>query len=168
MTQQSRHTHSINYNLCAAMKIKSRATSSSSYSKIKISKNCKIITLLACNISIVLVLVPIYRRLLQTATLSSTQDHQSPATILYDKQKRLRRPQQNIPLPSRDSAVPYIGEELFNKKYAYTYKGLMPSSKRVMSDPSCGKRPDFFAFFTLPKTERCVDDILCECNALCA
>lgn len=96
-------------------------------------------------------------------------DHQSPASMLYDKQKRLRRPlppsdPYDIPLPSSDSAVPYIGEESFNKKYADAYKGLIPSSKRAMSDPSCGKRPDFFAFFTLPKTERCVDDTLRECN----
>lgn len=47
-----------------------------------------------------------------------------------------------------------MGVEQFNEKYADKYKGLLPSSERDHPDPICGKRPDFFDFFVLPKTER--------------
>jgi len=66
------------------------------------------------------------------------------------------------PPPPTQQYMPYIGEKRFEERYSSKYKGVLPTSSSLLRrreqwtspDPSCGKRPDFFDFFTLPKSER--------------
>lgn len=139
----------------------------SSSSKIKISNKCKLITLLLMlNVSTIVVLVPIYRRLLVAQKSTSEHDH-SPTAIHRQHQENSRQEVLSKTLSIRrppppphsshgidDGVIPYIGVQEFNQKYFSKYKGLLPSSKGESSDPACGKRPDFYDFFKLPKTER--------------
>ena len=121
----------------------------SSKSSNKISNNCKLITLLLCNILIVLIILfPIYQRLLQTS--AHTNHHHHQYTLLQPPATTLNRHQQQ----DGEIMLPYISKDLFNQKYASKYKGRLPRTKRIETDPACGNRPDFFKFFLLPKSER--------------
>ncbi|KAL7535398.1 hypothetical protein ACHAXR_006468 [Thalassiosira sp. AJA248-18] len=151
------------------VKIKSRPPPSSS--KIKISGKGQVIALLLLNIVIIIVLAPKYKRLLDASQEEPSSSTHTPAVVFHRHQQHDQERQQLLkkpPPPNRhlrdpppisrsdDDGLPYIGEHQFNQKYSSKYKALLPSSppRRKSPDPSCGKRPDFFDFFMLPKTER--------------
>jgi hypothetical protein len=99
---------------------------------------------------------------------STTPSPPTPRSIVHPhpppaaSQRRRRRREEDGPweeLPSRrqGSAVPYVGDEIFAERYSEKYKGVLPSPSHrnwTSSDPSCGKRPDFFDFFSLSKSDR--------------
>lgn len=134
-------------------------------SNINISRRCKLIVLFALNILIVLILVPIYGRLLFAVAWHHEQSAPPPsATAVTAGQYLHLNHQQKEQISIRRKSppatlighyeIPYIGQDKFNEKYSVMYKGLLPSLKRESPDISCGNYPDFFDFFRLPKTER--------------
>lgn len=135
------------------MKIKS-----SRYSRSKIKIGGAIIILFVLNIAIVMVLSPVYWRLLT----AEAPRELLPQTVAVSRQAQQKDVTQQMGSPSLrrrtssplNEGVPAIGEEKWLQKYSAEYKGLLPSSTRDSSDPICGTRPDFFEFFVLPKSQR--------------
>ena len=76
-------------------------------------------------------LFPIYQRLLQTAHTN----HHHQYTLLQPPATTLNRHQQ------QDGGImlPYISKDLFNQKYPSKYKGRLPRTKRIETDPACGE-----------------------------
>lgn len=132
-------------------------------SKINISQRCKLIVLFALNILIVLILVPIYGRLLiavvwhyeQPAPPTSATAVTAGQHIHHQQQEQISIRRRSLPSTLIGHyEIPYIGQDKFNAKYSAVYKGRLPSLKQEFPDTSCGNHPDFFDFFRLPKTER--------------
>ena len=129
--------------------------------KLKVTRNGRIAALLLLNVVIVAVFAVTHKRLLDASRedTSTARGQISPGAV---RRRHLEDAQIPQPPPTRLSitsnsavsqSVPSISEEEFNEKYA-GYRGLLPSLKREGPDDACGKRPDFFDFFKLPKTER--------------
>ena len=130
------------------MKIKSEPSS-----KIIISRRCTLTALLVLHVIIVLILAPIYGRLLLAVWHRPSPPPTLEHHLRHDEQKEQSISIRRQSLPA-NYEIPHIGQDKFSEKYASVYKGLLPSSTREYPDPSCGNRPDFFDFFRLPKTER--------------
>ncbi len=140
-------------------------------SKTKISgRRRKLLALLALVVSFSLALALIcchWWLLAAPRDLPSSSDeasaaYHSPAALRRRREEGGRRQRSmrdgDGRTPPNARKIPYIGEERFEERYSSQYKGVLPSSLRreqwTSPDPSCGRRPDFFDFFLLPKSER--------------
>mmetsp|Transcript_12312 Transcript_12312/g.25229 ORF Transcript_12312/g.25229 Transcript_12312/m.25229 type:complete len:402 (-) Transcript_12312:245-1450(-) len=140
--------------------MKLRAKSSGT-SPIKISSKQLITFLIFLNLLVILLLLPIYRKVITSP--SSLRDDSRGKVFQARISERLLRSEQPLPLlPPRpqpefssiNSSVPHLSDEEFSQKYGSKYHGILPSRSENFPDPICGTNPDFFGFFVLPKSER--------------
>ena len=135
------------------MKIKSKK---SSRSKIKVGSAITI--LLVLSIATAMLVAQMHWRVL---TVEGSRTSSPPHTVAAASRRAQEKEEDGSPPPPRRrppssrEELPAIGREGWRRAYSSAYAGLLPPSAREEApDPSCGRRPDFFDFFALPKSER--------------